>query len=86
MKTFTLYADPGHAWVKVPMNELRKLNIADRITSYSYMRNTDAYLEEDMDLATFVMAYRAYYNSTPKFNERHTNKSSKIRSYNSYRA
>ena len=81
MKTFTIYADPGHAWVKVPMRELQKLNIADRITPYSYKRGEHAYLEEDMDLSTFVMAYRQYYNSPPKFTERHTNRSSKIRSY-----
>ena len=38
MKTFTLYADPGHAWLKVPVAILTELKIADRITRFSYRR------------------------------------------------
>ena len=85
MKTFAFYADPGHGWAKVPMNELRKLGIEQRITSFSYLRGTHAYLEEDCDLETFVRAYRAHYGQAPQFNARHTNRSSRIRADNSYR-
>jgi len=84
MKTFTLYADPGHAWVKVPVAILTELKIADRITRYSYRKGAYAYLEEDCDLATFVWAYREARGVNPLFTEKHSNRDSRIRSYPSY--
>ena len=79
----TIYTDPGHGWVKVPVARLRKLGILDKITTYSYIRNNFAYLEEDCDFTTYVNALKAV-GITPKFNEKHTNKYSKIRSYRHY--
>lgn len=84
MKTFTLYADPGHAWLKVPVAILTELKIADRITRFSYRRGAYAYLEEDCDLATFVWAYREKHGENPEFTEKHSNRDSRIRSYPSY--
>jgi hypothetical protein len=81
---FTMYCDPGHGWVKVPMQVLRELNIAGMITQYSYRKNDDAYLEEDMDLETFVMAYEAKHKCPPKIVTQHSNRSSRIRSYPLY--
>jgi hypothetical protein len=85
-ETFTLFVDPGHAWVKVPVAILQELKIADRITRFSYLRNDVAYLEEDCDLATFVRAYREKHGKTPHFIERSTSRNSRIRSYSSYRS
>ena len=84
MKTFTVYTDPGHGWIKVPIALLVSLGIADKITTFSYRKNEYAYLEEDLDAATFIEAYRQKYGQ-PKYVGKHTNRSSKIRSYPYYR-
>ena len=81
-----VYADPGHAWAKVKKSTLRKLGIADKITTYSYMRGDYAYLEEDCDLSTLMLALRAA-GVRFEFNEHVARfKQSKIRSYDYYRA
>ena len=82
-KTITVYADPGHAWAKVSKKELIKLGIAGKITSCSYENGEFAFLEEDCDLNTYVMALREK-GIEYKFKENHTNRQSKIRSYYSY--
>ena len=79
----TIYADPGHAWAKVNKALLNKLGITDQISSYSYMRGDKAYLEEDCDLTTLVNALTKN-NINFSFEERHTDKTSKIRSYTRY--
>ena len=56
METFTHYTDPSHGWVEVPRALLHELGIADKITSYSYQRGEDVFLEEDCDLSTFDRA------------------------------
>lgn len=81
-----VFADPGHAWARFPKARLVKLGIADKITAYSYERNGQAFLEEDCDLATLINALKGAGYTDIKFNESHTNKSSKIRSYSSYYA
>ena len=49
-------SDPGHGWLAVPVIEVSALNI--EITAFSYVdrRNEFAYLEEDLDMSTFVNA------------------------------
>lgn len=79
-----VYADPGHAWARVPFTLLYKLGIQDEITPYSYMRGAYAYLEEDCDLSTLIKALQNK-GIEFSFDENHTNKRSKIRSYLSYR-
>jgi len=85
MKSITIYTDPSHGWAKVSLSELIKLNIADKISSYSYIHKNDlfAYLEEDCDLSTYLKALDAK-GIKYKFKTLHTNKSSKIRSYARY--
>lgn len=83
MATFTYYQDPGHGWIKVPRKLLVKLNIADKISPFSYSRGDSVYLEEDGDAATFATAYRATGKEL-RFKDQHTNRQSKIRSYDSY--
>lgn len=81
--SLNFYCDPGHGWVKVPIKTLVRLNIAHKVSSYSYMRGLYAYLEEDCDLSTLYMAAdKAGINISLK--EYHTNKQSKIRSYANY--
>lgn len=88
MKSITIYTDPQHGWAKVTLKQLIRLNIADKISTYSYIRHNSngagfAYLEEDCDLSTYL---KALDDKGIKFKciEKHTNKSSKIRSYSRY--
>ena len=80
---FDVYADPGHAWCKVPLQLINKLGIAEEITSCSYVRGDKVYLEEDCDLATFVQAMNER-GVDVEFRIHHTDRSSKIRGYAIY--
>jgi hypothetical protein len=80
-----VFADPGHAWARFPKSKLVSLGIADKISTYSYMNGSNAFLEEDCDLSVLIGALRAKGYTDIKFNESHTNKQSKIRSYNTFR-
>ena len=60
MKSITIYTDPAHGWAKVHLSELFNLEIWDKISPYSYIRSNAkyawAYLEEDCDMPTFMLA------------------------------
>jgi len=79
-----IFADPGHAWARVAKSKLVKLGIADKISTYSYMNGNNAFLEEDCDLSVLINALRERGYEI-KFNESHTNRQSKIRSYRGYK-
>ena len=85
MKSIIIYTDPSHGWAKVSIKELLKLDIADKISTYSYIHKNglNAYLEEDCDLGLYLKTLDAK-GIKFKFIEKHTDKSSKIRSYNRY--
>ena len=80
MKTFKFYSDPGHGWLAVKRQLLIDLNIADKITYFSYQRGKTVYLEEDCDCHTF---YNALKQNQIEFtvDEQFTNNQSPIRSY-----
>jgi len=89
MAKYHFYHDGGHGWLKVKKAELFKLNIADKITPYSYQYKEWAYLEEDCDLSTFFDAKG--WKGTPDFWESgtivdHYSERSKIRGYHPYQA
>lgn len=88
MKTITLqmFSDPGHGWVRFPKARLVKLGIADKISTYSYQNGQNAFLEEDCDLTVLVNALKAQGYTDFKFKEGWTNKRSKIRNFDYYRA
>ena len=81
--TLNFYQDPGHGWVRVPMRLLHALKIVGDISSYSYRRNDHAYLEEDSDLSHLIKAAQAS-GLVLRFKQFHANKTSKIRSYQSF--
>lgn len=81
--TIQVFADPGHAWARFPKARLTKLGIADKITTYSYQRGSNAFLEEDCDLNLLVGTLKAK-GYVVKFRESHTNRQSKIRNYQHY--
>jgi hypothetical protein len=83
-ETFTVYNDPSHGWAKVPIILLYLLGIQKNISNCSYQRGDFAYLEEDADLTLFIKSYDTRYRVKPKFKDMYSNKSSKIRSYESY--
>jgi hypothetical protein len=88
----TFHADPGHAWLQVPIALLERLGIAEKITRYSYMDSpsesdswmgSNAYLEEDVDANTFVTAADA---AGIQFAVKHAYaENTPIRDYPSYR-
>jgi len=85
MKTFDYIQDAGHGWVKVPVYLLTALNIADKVSHYSYYRAGFGYLEEDCDLALFFNAYHARYGIDPKLRDRISDRS-RVRGYAQYNA
>ena len=84
-KTMTLpyYQDPGHGWARVSIGLLHGLKIAHEISPYSYRRGNYAYLEEDCDLSRLMIAAQAA-GIDLKLKQFHTNKTSKIRSYEQF--
>lgn len=58
-RNLTITSDPGHGWLSVSLKDLKTLGITDKISSYSYMNLTRAYLEEDQDLSIFTNAAKA---------------------------
>ena len=55
---FDFFEDPGHGWLKVPLELLDILGIRHLISPYSYQKGEYAYLEEDCDMSVFFKAYR----------------------------
>jgi len=84
-KQYTFFNDPGHAWLKVTKAELLRLGIADQISSFSYMDNRHAYLEEDSDASRFIETLTKQ-GIEIEIEEHFTNDESKIRSYPQYTA
>jgi hypothetical protein len=86
MKTFTIivYNDPGHAWGKVKRKVLDNLGIAKEVSSYSYQYKDNVYLEEAADLSLVCRHLLLNTDVQIKFVEKHTNRDSRIRSYERY--
>lgn len=78
------FTDPGHGWVSVKLQTLIDLGIADKISTYSYIRGKSAYLEEDCDLG---LLFKECDSRGLKIDltTKHTNNRSPIRSYATYR-
>jgi hypothetical protein len=83
MKTFDYIQDRGHGWVKVPIQLLKDLSIADQVSYFSYYRAGFGYLEEDCDLCLFFNAYHAKYGHDPKLRDRISDRS-RVRTYAQY--
>jgi hypothetical protein len=52
----THYYDPSHGWLEVPIETIKALGVADKITGFSYKKDGNAYLEEDYDAGLFLKA------------------------------
>lgn len=82
-KKYTMYSDCSHGWLKVSKKELKQLDIADKISHYSYERGDYAYLEEDCDYSKFVAVMNSL-GYCVQVVDKYSSKQSKIRSYNTY--
>jgi hypothetical protein len=54
--SYVFHTDPSHGWLEVDKDELSLLNIADKISSYSYKLGNKVFLEEDCDAGLFINA------------------------------
>jgi len=80
-KTFNIYEDPTHAWIKVKRSFLQDLGILQDVSNYSYERKAYVYLEEDNDYSLFCKAMEE--RKIPfKLKTHIANRDSKIRNYN----
>lgn len=93
------FNDPGHGWLRVKRQLLVDLGIASQISGYSYQRGSWVYLEEDMDVGTFIRAlawangykasttdgYQAVVQLLLDVKYKHNNNGSKIRNYDDYK-
>lgn len=79
--------DPGHGWLKVSLEELHELGIANQISHYSYQDGRFAYLEEDCDAPRFLAAKEAAGQKVRRVDILHqfTNGDAACRSYQRYR-
>lgn len=82
-RTFNVYGDPGHAWLRVSRAQLMHLGIGEKISRCSYQRGRWVYLEEDLDAGIFLNAFKAT-GAVPKIKGYYTNRQSRIRSYDHY--
>lgn len=87
MRSLTLnyYQDPSHGWVRIKRDKLIQLFIEHKISYYSYQLRDNVYLEEDNDLAELYKACDALQIKI-KLVQHHTNKSSKIMSYDRFKS
>jgi hypothetical protein len=81
--SYVYHQDSGHGWLAVPIQELRDLGIAERITSWSYINKETAFLEEDLDLGTFL-EMRSKVNLNVQLIDRYVDGLCDIRNYPSY--
>lgn len=56
MSKYYFHSDSGHGWLAVKRAELERLNLLDKISSFSYEKGLTVYLEEDCDASKFIQA------------------------------
>jgi len=59
--TFKHFVDPGHGWYKVSREMLFRMDILDKISSFSYQKGDWVYLEEDCDATIFFDRYKELF-------------------------
>ena len=79
---YYFHSDPGHAWLAVKRGELKKLNILDKISGFSYQKGKTVYLEEDCDASIFIRA-KELKGEHVVFNEKYQ-ETTPIRNYDSF--
>ena len=83
-KHLTFHADPAHGWLEVNRADLDLLNIAHKISRYSYQKDDRVFLEEDVDASDYLRA-AGKKGWTITTTEKHTNHDSFIRNLQSFK-
>lgn len=83
-KHLTFHADPAHGWLEVDRADLDLLNIAHRISRYSYQKDDRVFLEEDADASDYLRA-AGKKGWTITTTEKYTNSKSFIRNLPSFK-
>lgn len=79
---YTFHADPGHAWLEVPVTDVYELGLRlDDFSPYSYMHANHVYLEEDCDAGVFLNMYRERKGMNPAIDEKWVDHDHPIRTY-----
>jgi hypothetical protein len=84
MVKYNFHEDAGHGWLEVPKKDIEKINLLNRLSSYSYINNDLIYLEEDFDAVIFVNKLKEN-NIFVELNYIYDGNTSKIRSYSRFR-
>jgi len=87
---FKIFEDGGHAWLEVDYSAIKELGIKDKISRCSYAKGDKIYLEEDMDMSTFIDAVEKHYPFIWKNNFKYSleviyHDDSPIRNYRRYK-
>lgn len=79
---YTIHADSGHGWLRVTIGEVTQLgfNVSD-FSRYSYRKGNDLFLEEDCDMAKFMIAYSRRFGQMPTLEDDYIDGDSPIRRY-----
>lgn len=85
-RQFKFHSDAGHGWLAVKRDLIYKLKIEHKITRFSYQKGSTVYLEEDMDMTTFINAFTAANGYKPVIMHQPSVNRSMIRSYESFYA
>jgi hypothetical protein len=84
MVKYNFHEDAGHGWLEVPKKDIEKINLLNRLSSYSYINNDLIYLEEDFDAVIFVNKLKEN-NIFVELNYIYDGNTSKIRSYSRFK-
>lgn len=79
-KVYPQYGDPEGSFIKVSMEEIRLLNLEDKISHYSYIKDGYVFLENKHDAPLFMKTKPIEIRLKTSMTKRY----SKIRSYEPY--
>lgn len=82
-KRLTFHADPSHGWLEVDRADLETLNIAHKISRYSYQKENRVFLEEDCDASHYLDSAKGR-GWTINIQEKFTNHDSPVRNYSRF--
>lgn len=80
---YKYFQDPSHGWIEVPVAELRRLKIDDKISPYSYRNGHFVYLEEDCDASLWAQA-KSLADEQYELDDLWTNNDSIVRTFKAY--
>ncbi len=80
------HSDAGHGWLAVKTRELVDLGVADKITAFSYTKGKSSYLEEDVDMSTYINAQKDRGVDVEIRQGKRWDKKSPIRAFPSFQA